>query len=165
MKILIGNELMSTCPNSQQISAYHDGELDAAARQEVGRHLSQCAACARELEDFGAMSGIFASAARPRLSQMSLYRIHNKADSVMDEGLVRTARMLSAIAACVLVTASAALMLRGSQPAQNREELSTTAPPWVDIAVPSDRPSTVANSTPAAAWYLANIRNSTDEAP
>ena len=35
---------MASCPTSQQLSAYHDGELDEALRLEIHRHLPACPA-------------------------------------------------------------------------------------------------------------------------
>ena len=34
------------CVTENDLRAYHDGELDAAARQEIEAHLASCAPCA-----------------------------------------------------------------------------------------------------------------------
>lgn len=47
-----------SCPErSSQISAYLDGELDAAARAELEAHLATCAACAADLRAWRELSG------------------------------------------------------------------------------------------------------------
>lgn len=97
---------MTDCPFSQQLSAYHDGELDAHARAAFEGHLQQCSACAAQLAQLRALSGLFASAAQPRLSQISTHRLHRTVDAVMDEGIVRAARFTSAAAAAVLLVCS-----------------------------------------------------------
>ena len=97
---------MSDCPFSQQLGAYHDGELDAQGRAAVERHLQQCSVCAAELAQLRALSGLFASAQQPRLSQISMHRLHRRVDVIMDEGIVRIARFTSAAAAAVLLVCS-----------------------------------------------------------
>ncbi|MDP9175041.1 MAG: zf-HC2 domain-containing protein [Planctomycetota bacterium] len=155
---------MALCPFSQQLSVYHDGELDAPSREALERHLALCPACANELAQLSSLSRIFAAAPRPRLSQISLHRLHNKTDAAMDDGLVRAARVLSAIAACILVSASVALMVKGAQSTTSTQQLTSSAPPWVDVAITRDRDRpTVATSTPAATWYLAEASATSDD--
>jgi anti-sigma factor RsiW len=153
---------MSDCSFNQQISAYHDGELDSSRREEVERHLLQCPACSAELTELRKMSNLFVerAAPQPKLSQISLYRLHQQTQKVMEDGLVRIARAISAIAACVLVASSAWLMHTNQMAAPVKPvEASVGVPPWVDVTVAANRDSAaVDTTTPAAAWYLASAR-------
>src|SRR5271169_3096655 len=53
------------------LEAYHDGELDAARRDQVTAHLPNCAECRRELESLKALSRALASDALPQASLAS----------------------------------------------------------------------------------------------
>jgi anti-sigma factor RsiW len=151
---------MATCPFNEQLGAYHDGELDADRRAALDRHLPQCPACRAELVELAALSRLLAEAPQPRLSQMSMYRLHRAADAVMEDRLLRTARRLSAVAACALVVCGALLML-------TNETRPTPAapPPWVDVPAWAGESSSLAANTPAAAWYLADASNRPREMP
>src|SRR5579862_5158352 len=111
---------MKTCNQSDKIGAYHDDELDCAARQQMEIHISQCEACAAELASLKAMTQLL-SISQPHLSQISEHRLHNKLQSTMDEGIVKFARILSGIAAVILLASSVGLVYRNSQaqPAMN----------------------------------------------
>jgi anti-sigma factor RsiW len=160
------------CSISNRLSAYHDGELDAASRVEVERHLSQCPACAVELAELKAMSNWFEESQRPRLSQIALYRIHGQADWVVRKDLLRFARTVQAIAACVLVAASIGLMWsHGSASGLEATGFEATgaqavqaAPPWLGLAVQTTAETNQLDvSSPAAAVYLADVSSRSDE--
>jgi anti-sigma factor RsiW len=157
---------MSDCSFTQQIDAYHDGELDAARRADVERHLAQCADCAAALERLRSMSRWFADAPAPRLSQISLQRLHRRVDAVMDEGLLWTARILSGIAAAVLIVGSIWLVHVSTVPRSAVVQVSST-PPWAGIpASASDAELTsLSASTPAAQWYLTENSSRTEQLP
>jgi anti-sigma factor RsiW len=152
------------CPTSQQLSAFHDGEIDPLGRAQIERHLLDCASCAAELERLRAISRLLETAPAQRLSQIGLHRLHRRVDQVMEEGLLRFVRVLNAIAASVLIAGSAWLMVKTHE----TETASSVpaAPPWVgvDVAETSDSVSGTA-STPAAAWYLAEDSNRGDDSP
>ena len=145
---------MASCPTSQQLSAYHDGELDEALRLEIQRHLPACPACSAELARLGALSSLVAEAPAAKLSQIGLHRLHLRVEQAMEEGLMRFVRVLNTVAACVLIAGSAFLMMRLRQD-RTVENTTPAAPPWVgvDVAEASDS-STGASTTPAAMWYL-----------
>jgi anti-sigma factor RsiW len=144
---------MTACPFSKQLEAYHDGELDPLLRQALERHLSECSECAAELAQLQGMSRMFAALPPVHLSQIGLHRLHVKADQAMDESLLRAVRVLSAVAACVLVAGSAWLFKTRGDARENMP----VAPPWADVAMALDvEPSSGTYSTPAAAWYLAD---------
>jgi anti-sigma factor RsiW len=94
---------MPDCTYSEKIEAYHDGELDTAARAEVERHLESCGPCAALLMRIQDMSRLFADAAPVRLSQIGLARLHANLDLLTDRGLLRLARVMTGLAAAVLV--------------------------------------------------------------
>jgi anti-sigma factor RsiW len=115
------------CTCESRLSAYHDGELDSAARAEVERHLASCPACARRLAAFRGISRLFADAPLTRLSQIAMHRLHANMDLVIDRGLFRLARVLSGVAAVVVIAGS--VWLARSRPAQ------TTATPAAPASV------------------------------
>jgi anti-sigma factor RsiW len=154
------------CSISNRLSAYHDGELDAVSGLEVERHLSQCPACAAELAELKAMSNWFEESQRPRLSQIALYRIHGRADWVVRKDLLRFARKVQAIAACVLVAASIGLMWSHGSPSPLEASPTTVqaAPPWLGLAVQTTAETNQLDvSTPAAAVYIADVSSRSDE--
>jgi anti-sigma factor RsiW len=156
---------MSDCPYTQQVSAYHDGELDAGRRGEMDRHLAQCPGCAAALEQLRSMSRWFADSQSPRLSQISLARVHRRVEAVMDEALVRTARILSVIAAAVLIVGSIWLVRVGGMNRSMATQVSST-PPWAGVSTSSDaETTTIAANTPAAQWYLADNSSRAEELP
>jgi anti-sigma factor RsiW len=156
---------MSDCQLTQQVAAYHDGELDAGRRGEMDRHLAQCPACAAELRQLRSMSRWFADAESPRLSQISVQRMHRRVEAAVDEPLVRTARILSALAAAVLIVGSIWLARVGGMGAARSAQVSST-PPWAGIPASADAEmTTVAANTPAAQWYLADNSSRAEELP
>jgi|SRR5580658_3055705 anti-sigma factor RsiW len=147
---------MADCEFENLLTAYHDGALDAARRAEVDRHIQGCPACAAELAQLRSLSQLIESnvSLAPGLSQIARHRLHNRLDAAMDEGILRAARIVSAIAACILAGSSIWLM--------RAREISATPPPWVDVAAQADTSSAMATpeaSTPAAVWYLASASN------
>src|SRR5271163_2413992 len=103
---------MAACPFNEQISAFHDDEVDDAHRAEIQAHLRDCPSCAAELDRLQAMSRLLMAAPEMRLSQIGLHRLHRRVDQAMEEGLLRFVRVFNAIAACVLVAGSAWLLMK-----------------------------------------------------
>ena len=156
---------MSDCSFSQQISAYHDGELDAVRRAQMDAHLAQCADCAAQLRELRSMSQLFTDSPAPRLSQISLRRVHKRVEAEMDERLLWTARVLSGIAAAVLIVGSIWLVRVGGARQVAMSQVSST-PPWAGIPASTDAELTsVAANTPAAQWYLAENSSRAEELP
>jgi anti-sigma factor RsiW len=160
------------CPTGE-IQAYHDGELDAARRQAVAAHLAGCQPCSLMLAELVAMSSLFASAPLPRLSQMSMHRLHNKIEEAMERGLLRIAWTISGIAASILVGGSILLSTMNSmkrpmpvdQPSAVASAVET--PPWIGASVSADTDTadTLAqnSATPVAQWYLSNPSGHSDD--
>ena len=159
---------MATCRFSDFLDAYRDGELDAIRSSALERHLPQCETCPSELAQLSVLSQLFMSASQPRLSQISEYRLHKSINNVMEEKLLRMAKVLGAIAACVLVVSSIWLVQadRGPVPGAVKVDTAITPPPWVSVNQVGDDvspdPSTTALNSPTAAYFLAD---SGDDAP
>lgn len=147
---------MDSCPYSNEIEALHDGELPEARRAEVGTHFEACAACRSELADLQEMSQAMADLPLGHLSQIGRHRLHVRLDQAMESGIVRTAWMLSGLAASILVVGS--LWLSQSQ------EVTQAAPPWVEVSM-ATTPLNREVSTPATEWYLAGAFSRVDENP
>ncbi len=105
---------MSECPDNQQLSAYLDGELDAAECDLIERHLPACAACARALLDYRLISRLVGHWEMPEISAAGLRKLHTKIDVVGWRRLERVAFALSSMAAALAV----ATVLWSSQSAQ-----------------------------------------------
>ena len=97
---------MADCSYCSMLEAFHDGELDAARGADFDRHLASCPACAADLAALREMSRHFAVAPVHRLSQIGLYRLHANLDLLTDRGLLWLARVLTGLAASVLVIGS-----------------------------------------------------------
>jgi len=151
------------CPTNEQLSAFHDGELDEVRRVEIEGHLRHCRTCGAELERLQAMSRLLGAAPAARLLPIGLHRLHRQVDQAMEEGFLRFVRVLNTIAACVLIAGSAWLMAKTRED-QTVQSPMPAAPPWVGVDVASDSPSGAA-STPAAAWYLAEDSSRGDDSP
>ena len=153
-----------SCTWSEKVHQYHDGELDAQARQLVERHLQECAACAAELRELKSISESFKSAPEPRLSQFSMHRLHVMADQWRENDLVRVARFMRAVAACIVVAGSAWLM--GTSPAANPTSESQAPAPWMEVAAATNAEvASIDTTTPAASWYLADASTRAEENP
>ncbi len=153
------------CEFSDQLEAYHDGELSAAAASTLKAHLATCPACIKQLSELTQISNLFAAAPVPYLSQISRHRLHHKIADEMDRSLVRFAWGLAAVAAGIMIIGSAWLM-------QVKEVIPTptvtaqVAPPWSGVPT-SFESETVSHeaATPVAQWYLADASGRSDDSP
>ena len=100
----------SHCPFRPRVEPYHDGELDAAARERVEQHLARCPECAEELAWLRSVSTSLAGRAA-RITDSERARLHEFLDDSIDAvdsepdsfPLYRAAGALAAIAASILV--------------------------------------------------------------
>jgi anti-sigma factor RsiW len=149
----------SDCRFAADVAAYHDGQLDAARRQAFAAHLDSCPVCRAELAELASLSGFFASAPRPRLSPIDVHRLQVNVLRRAPSDILRLARVLSGIAACIVVGGSIELARSNSAPAV----APALAPPWAEVT------SSVSDlrdaATPAAQWYLADASRSSEDAP
>jgi anti-sigma factor RsiW len=150
---------MGACEYSNQLSPYLDGELDAGRRTVLEAHLRACADCDAELSELRGLSRLLAVAAGPLLSAKALGRFHNRISELEDDQeqaertayrVLRITRILTGIAACLLVAGSLWLV-RSRQPAPTAGPVqfaetgpasSTNSPaPW-DVAIqPTETPA------------------------
>ena len=157
---------MMVCSEQSRLGAYHDGELSAADREAVAAHLATCAACTAELAVLVRQSQQFRSMSLPRLSQLAAARLHASIDRSIglaneraaELGMLRIARTLASIAACVLVAGTVWLSV-------GPERVSPkAAPPWTGVALNSETESVSQDiTTPAAQWYLADASKGNDD--
>lgn len=153
------------CGFSEQLEAYHDGELSAAAASALEAHLPTCPTCSQRLAELAQMSNLFAAAPVPHLSQISLHRLHHKIADEMDRGLVRLAWTLSAVAAVIMVVASAWLM-QVKEIAPTPIATAQVAPPWSGVPTSFESETVLHESaTPVAQWYLADASSRSDDSP
>ncbi len=143
------------CPTNEQLHSYADGELDAAGRVAVERHLANCAACESQLRAIEDLSRLFRASEPPALSQIALHRLHLRTQNVMEESLVRLARRLSAVAACILVGASVWLMsLRMGHSDPVRSAVVTTPPASATVVDLDSAVASADTATPVELWSL-----------
>lgn len=99
------------------LSAYHDGELDAAGRERVARHVAMCGECAREMEDVRSVSSMLRSAKRvaapaeiaDRVARVAVPRSARKVFQIRryrEAGLAAAAGLLIVFAAVALFRSS-----------------------------------------------------------
>lgn len=101
---------MFECNHHLKLEAYHDRQLDAAGRDAFERHLAECGDCSAARAELQNISQMFAEIPTPRLSQIALYRLHSNLDFLTDRGLLRLARVMTGLAASVLLLGSLWLM-------------------------------------------------------
>ena len=121
---------MEDCPYSLQLSAYHDGELNDAQRQQLEQHLqSACPACQLELRQWRRLSSVLSSAPFPALSAEARANLMKLAPVVTEAGVIRLAEWVMALAASVLIAVSTWILI-GHQKTQQApaESLATVAP-------------------------------------
>ncbi len=142
---------MNECENAQQLSAYHDGELPAAARAEFEEHLRQCSSCASELAYLRELSRLLGGLAEPKISSHALHRLHRGADDASQVGIWRIARMVTAVAATILLVCSVWMWLLSTAAAG---ELS----PWERSALQQEEfPAAQNGGEQLAMWMIEGL--------
>ncbi len=150
------------CPEELRLSAYHDGELPAADRADVDRHLLGCPPCRAYVADLGRTSAWLATAAAASvagLSPLARARLHRRVDATLEQGLVRFGWRLSGLAAAVVLAGSAWMTWAAGAAAPAGTATVATLPPWVAVQAAAGADPVSASqppATPAAAWYLAD---------
>ena len=146
-----------SCSWNSQLSVYHDGELDASQRSSVEHHVATCAQCSAYLAELRGMSDLFAAEPVARLSQISVHRLHRRLQVVTEQGIIRLARTLSAVAACVV--------LAGSFWLTRLQETPQAAPPWTGIPTNVDEVAMSDSASPVAQYYLTDLSQPVNEQP
>ena len=98
---------MKECEYTSRLGSYYDGELSGESAAEMERHLQDCRVCAAELDRLRGLSHLLASAARPQPSPELMVRLHRRVDIGSYVSVRRTAEILAAAAAVVLIVCSA----------------------------------------------------------
>jgi anti-sigma factor RsiW len=99
-----------SCEFSQEVHAWHDGELSEARRQGMGEHLAVCSVCQRELRELEALSRMLGSFQRRSAPADVTVRLHQSVERMGERSVLRIAEALTAAAAIVLAIGLAALM-------------------------------------------------------
>jgi anti-sigma factor RsiW len=150
------------CPTSQELSAYHDGALDAARAGEIDAHVRSCAACRDELTDLRRVSDWLRASPRAEPSPEAVQRVVAFADGLAvaeDEAptygrLRRIGRVLTGVAATVLAFG----VLRLSQQAGPGARTSSTgvAEEWETVAVQGET-SGATGEAQFADWIVSGL--------
>lgn len=140
------------CQWSARLGAFHDGELSAHESTLVRAHLEGCAECAAEVTELRRIGEALASAYSPPLAASAARAMAVRAFA-SDALLVRTARILTACAALMLVVFSVFALSAPSQGPPVRDLEVETA------AVSLDEPGELAVEPDYefASWILADL--------
>ena len=98
---------MDTCQFENSIDAYFDGELTAEQRSAFEQHLAGCAPCQGELEQTRQLSTFIAAAPKPHLTHRLRQDLYALAPAVGEGVYMRIAEWTTALAASVIIAASA----------------------------------------------------------
>lgn len=127
---------MNTCVYSNQISAYHDGELNPQQRLSFEQHLANCPACQTELKQTRRLSDLITSAAPRRMSQRARQNLYALAPEIGQGVYIRIAEWTTALAASILIAASAWIFY-SQPPSLSSSALVTDMTPPVAFNPPS----------------------------
>jgi anti-sigma factor RsiW len=141
---------MTECPIDSQLDAYCDGEVAPDERARIERHLENCSACSARVDEIQAMSRAFAEATPPRLSQISLHRLHARLDVLVDRGFIRLARVLTGLAASILLFGTAWLVSHSTAPVPTAKSVDYS---MIDL---DEQPAQASEPTPAD-WIVAQL--------
>jgi anti-sigma factor RsiW len=123
--------MMTKCEHSRSVSAYHDDELPEAQRQFMASHISECLLCAYELKQLRSLSRLLTEANRPQLTAGAMKQMHQSVGKAREHLVMRTAEMLTAAAATILIICTAWIWQGG--------DVSESVPPvpsaWETVAV------------------------------
>jgi anti-sigma factor RsiW len=133
---------MNDCTFQPLIGLYHDGELDAVRRETLREHLSACTHCSDELASLQKLSAHIRCVVEPPIDPAEAARLHQAVQLAADsEGrslpLLRTAGLLTALAASVLIISGVWLMdmkLAGAPGSLAAGPARKLAPEWERVA-------------------------------
>lgn len=135
---------------SEKLSAYLDGEVEAADRAVIESHLAQCAECAGLLAELRGIASAMAALTLPGDMTALLRRVHERVDLKARRRLEHLAEGLMALAACLAVMAVIQL----------RQPVEVTAPaPWEQAALQmtDDSSSSNGREVALAQWQVADL--------
>jgi anti-sigma factor RsiW len=140
--------------NTEQIHAYHDGELAPGDRAAVEAHLNDCGDCRKLLADLRSVSQMLTTAPMAEMTPLAMKRMQQAWWAAQDRGVRRIASWLSAAAAAVIF---AAVMF---SPQSHRGSDGTGSSNWQMVALTP--PTSAADDEPQqdevvdAAQWIAN---------
>lgn len=144
---------MTTCPYSEHLSAFHDGELPAQMRQDIEHHLPLCAACAAELEQLRHLSAAIASAPWPRLSIRQKQDLYALSPTVGEAVSIRISKWTAALAASVLLAASTWVLVRQATTQPAADQTSH----WLQVAVSPPQSADPQSDLALPDWVETNL--------
>ena len=121
-----------------KLSAYADGELEAAEQQRLAEHLAICPQCRAELDELRATAGVFSQLRSAKLTSNERARLHAALDERLYAPIWRIGGAMGLIAASILVIAGTWLAaIPSAQPAQMNTGNLTVAGvnDWQNIAL------------------------------
>lgn len=145
---------MNDCEQAVRLSAYHDGELPAAARAEMERHIRLCPTCAAELERLRELTRMARQAPAIAIPPGVLERLHQRVDPLRARAINRWAEALAAIAAMILVACTAGLAT---------QDQGGGAPAGIDIMVtqavaqPAAESASEVSDEQLASWMVQDL--------
>ena len=150
------------CPKSEELSAYHDGALDAGRSRQIELHARNCAACAEELAGLRRLSDWLVRQ-RPEPSPDAVRRVVEFADGLAERNeaptlgaLRRVGRILSGLAASVLVFGVIRLAQQPA-PASTRG-VAVAAADWEEVVLRSNAgDSTTPEQAEFADWVVSGL--------
>jgi len=147
---------MTTCLYSNQISAYYDGELNTGQVSSLEAHLAVCPVCQAELNQTQRISALIASAHKPAMSQRVRQNLYALAPEVGQGVYLRMAEWTTALAASVLIAASAWIFY--SQPSTQSPPVFATDLTPVFLNPPSARDASDMPDDPKLVdWVTVNV--------
>lgn len=97
---------MDDCPFLNQLHAYHDGELNEAAQEQVKQHLLTCQGCRDELSQLVSLSRLLEENLAFEISPATVAALHERVDRQPSLGLQHWAEASAAVAATILLVCS-----------------------------------------------------------
>jgi predicted anti-sigma-YlaC factor YlaD len=97
---------MADCPFTNQVHAYHDGELDQVAQEQVKQHLLACPSCRAELSQLASLSRLLEENLTVEIPPVVRRALHERADRQPTLGLQHWAEASAAVAATILLVCS-----------------------------------------------------------
>jgi anti-sigma factor RsiW len=144
------------CPNSEELSAYHDGALGADRSRQIELHARTCAACTEELADLRRISH-WLGRQRPEPSPGAVRRAVEFADTLAERNeaptmgaLRRVGRVLSGLAASVLVFGVIRLAQQPTPASRGTRGVAVAAADWEEVVLRSNAGD---SSTPEQAEF------------
>lgn len=150
------------CQWEHLLSAYLDGELSSERRQEVERHMRQCAQCEQALQEMGEVSRRVAGAAMARSSEMAKARLRQGLRRRHQEQAVR--RLTGWLTAAAVAVVLGVMVISPSEPTASPSYVRVSDSPVVNVAMMrsgEDVPDVVL----AAHWMASDLSASRDIEP